>query len=258
MGSRNRNGTESAGPAGRRAWAGLSVGRFTVKRVTTDHVTSTAPAGLAGPLDSPGPPHQQLADLPRELTELPRPLAELDFVIVDVETTGWLPEEARITEIAAVRISGGQIGAHFGTLVNPGSAIPADITELTGITDAMVGQAPPVSAVMPMFLAFARGCVLTAHNAAFDVGFLSAACGTSGVPWPAFPVLDTVLLARLVLGAAEVPDRKLSTLASFFGTVTMPCHRALPDAMATAEVLQGLLRRLAVAGVRTLAELSTS
>jgi DNA polymerase-3 subunit epsilon len=76
------------------------------------------------------------------------------------------------------------------------------------------------------------------------------------MPWPAFPVLDTVLLARLVLGAAEVPDRKLSTLAGFFGTATMPCHRALPDAMATAEVLQGLLRRLAVAGVRTLAELS--
>ena len=122
----------------------------------------------------------------------------------------------------------------------------------------MVGQAPPVSAVMPLFLTFARDCVLTAHNAAFDVGFLSAACGTSGVPWPAFPVLDTVLLARLVLGAAEVPDRKLSTLASFFGTATMPCHRALPDAMATAEVLQGLLRRLAVAGVRTLAELSAS
>jgi len=253
MGSRVRNGT---GSAGRRAWAGLSVGRFTVKRVTTDHVTSPAPAAPAGSPDAAGPPHQQLADLPRELTDLPQPLADLDFVIVDVETTGWLPEEAGITEIGAVRVSGGQVGAHFGTLVNPGSAIPADITALTGITDAMVGQAPPISAIMPMFLAFARGCVLTAHNAAFDVGFLSAACGNSGLPWPAFPVLDTVLLARLVLGAAEVPDRKLSTLASFFGTATMPCHRALPDAMATAEVLQGLLRRLAVAGVRTLAELS--
>jgi DNA polymerase III subunit epsilon len=234
------------------------VGRFTVKRVTTDHATSPVPAGPGGPLDPPGQPHQQLAELPRELTELPQPLAELDFVIVDVETTGWLPEEAGITEIGAVLVRGGQVRSHFCTLVNPGSAIPADITALTGITDAMVGQAPPISAVMPPFLTFARGCVLTAHNAAFDVGFLSAACGNSGVPWPAFPVLDTVLLARLVLGAAEVPDRKLSTLASFFGTATMPCHRALPDAMATAEVLQGLLRRLAVAGVRTLAELSAS
>ncbi len=229
-----------------------------MKRVTTDHATDPVSAGLARPLDLPCPPHQQLADLPQPLVDLPQPLAELDFVIVDVETTGWLPEEARITEIGAVRVSGGQVGSHFCTLVNPGSAIPADITALTGITDAMVGQAPPISAVLPLFLTFARGCVLTAHNAAFDVGFLSAACGNSGVPWPAFPVLDTVLLARLVLGAAEVPDRKLSTLASFFGTATMPCHRALPDAMATAEVLQGLLHRLAVAGVRSLAELNAS
>jgi len=76
------------------------------------------------------------------------------------------------------------------------------------------------------------------------------------VPWPAFPVLDTVTLARLVLGAAEVPDCKLRTLAGFFEARTLPCHRALPDAMATAEVLQGLLRRLAGAGVSTLAELT--
>lgn len=229
-----------------------------MKRVTTDHATDPVAAGLARPPDPPCPPHQPLPDLPQPLADLPQPLAELDFVIVDVETTGWLPEEDRITEIGAVLVSGGLVRSHFCTLVNPGSAIPADITALTGITDAMVGQAPSISAVLPLFLAFTRGCVLTAHNAAFDVGFLSAACGASGVPWPAFPVLDTVALARLVLGAAEVPDCKLRTLASFFGATTMPCHRALPDAMATAEVLQGLLRRLAVAGVRSLAELSAS
>ena len=128
-------------------------------------MTSPVPAAQARPPDPAGQPHQQLTDLPRELAELPQPLAELDFVIVDVETTGWLPEEAGITEIGAVLVSGGQIRSHFCTLVNPGSAIPADITALTGITDAMVGQAPPISAVLPMFLAFARGCVLTAHNA---------------------------------------------------------------------------------------------
>jgi DNA polymerase-3 subunit epsilon len=208
--------------------------------------------GLPGPLEGlPGP----LEGLPGPLEGLPGPLAELDFVVVDVETTGWLPEEAGITEIGAVRVSGSRIQAQFRTLVNPGSPIPADITALTGITDAMVGQAPAISVAMPWFLAFARGCVLTAHNATFDIGFLSAACGASGISWPAFPVLDTVALARLVLGAAEVPDCKLRTLANFFETKTLPCHRALPDAMATAEVLQGLLRRLAVAGVRTLAEL---
>jgi DNA polymerase III epsilon subunit family exonuclease len=192
---------------------------------------------------------------PGSLDGLPQSLAEFEFVIVDVETTGWLPEEAGITEIGAVRVSGGRIQAQFCTLVNPGRPIPADITALTGITDAMTGLAPPISVAMPRFLAFAGDCVLTAHNAAFDISFLSAACGAAGISWPAFPVLDTVALARLVLGAAEVPDCKLRTLANFFATKTLPCHRALPDAMATAEVLQALLRRLAIAGVRTLAEL---
>ena len=246
------------------------MGRPTVRRVTTDDVTGTGPAGPAGTVQAgpagtvqAGPAGTVCAGVtgPLEMPRVPfagllRPLAELDFVIVDVETTGWLPEEAGITEIGAVRVSAGRVQAQFCTLVNPGSAIPADITALTGITDAMVGRAPAISAAMPRFLAFADGCVLTAHNAAFDIGFLSAACGACGVPWPAFPVLDTVALARLVLGATEVPDRKLHTLANFFGTSALPCHRALPDAMATAEVLQGLLDRLAVTGVRTLAELA--
>ncbi len=177
-------------------------------------------------------------------------------MIVDVETTGWLPEQASITELAAVRISDGRPTAEFSALVNPGAPIPADIVALTGITDAMVSQAPPIGAVLPAFLAFARGCVLTAHNAPFDVGFLTAACGGCRIPWPAFPVLDTAALARLVLDETEVTDCKLATLAGFFGAGTRPCHRALADAQATADVLQGLLGRLTLAGVRTLAEIS--
>ncbi len=187
--------------------------------------------------------------------EAARPLAHVDFVIVDVETTGWLPDQAGITEIGAVRIGDGQPPAEFSALVNPGHPIPADITALTGITDAMVSQAPPVGAVLPGFLAFARGCVLTAHNAPFDVGFLTAACGDCHLPWPAFSVLDTAALARSVLDETEVPDCKLATLAGFFGARTRPCHRALADAKATADVLQGLLARLASTGVRTLAEI---
>jgi len=182
--------------------------------------------------------------------------ASVDFVIVDVETTGWQPEQASITEIAAVRVSAGRPRAEFSALVNPGGPIPADIVALTGITDTMVGQAPPVSAVLPGFLAFARGCVLTAHHAPFDVGFLTAACGHCRIPWPAFPVLDTAALARSVLDETEVPDCKLATLAGFFGARTRPCHRALADARATADVLRCLLGRLAGRGVRTLAEIS--
>ena len=184
------------------------------------------------------------------------PLAAVSFVVVDVETTGWRPEESGITEIGAVRFGSGMPAAEFSALVNPGAPIPDSIAALTGITDSMVRQAPAVSAVMPGFLAFARGCVVAAHNAPFDLGFLTAACASARLSWPAFEVVDTAAVARAVLSETEVPDCKLATLAAFFRTRTLPCHRALPDARATAEVLQALLRRLASAGVRTLAEIS--
>jgi DNA polymerase III epsilon subunit family exonuclease len=184
-----------------------------------------------------------------------RPLDEIDFVIVDVETTGWTPGVARITEIGAVKISAGHQLGQFSSLVNPGSAIPERVAALTGISDAMVAAAPPLAEVLPAFLAFARGCVLTAHNAPFDVGFLAAACQACDLPWPDFPVVDTVELARWVLSEDEVPNCKLSTLAEFFGARTTPRHRALADALATADVLMGLLPRLSAAGVGTLDEM---
>jgi len=180
------------------------------------------------------------------------PFDHVDFAIVDLETTGWAPEEATITEIGAVLVRGGRVRAQFSSLVNPGSAIPEAVTALTGISDAMVAAAPPLASVLAEFLAFARGCVLTAHNAPFDVAFLTAACKTCDLPWPEFRVLDTVELARRVLGE-EVADCKLSTLAAHFGARAKPRHRALPDALATAEVLSALLHRLAASGVNTLA-----
>lgn len=180
----------------------------------------------------------------------------LEFTVVDVETTGWEPGEARITDIGAVRVRRGQVLAHFSALVNPGTEIPAEISALTGITDAMARRAPAIGAVMPRFLDFAAGSILAAHHAAFDIGFLQAGAAASGLDWPDFAVLDTVPLARLVLGEGEVTDRKLGTLATLFRARTLPCHRALPDALATVEVLHGLLGRLALAGVRTLAQLS--
>ena len=187
-----------------------------------------------------------------------RPLSTLDFVVVDVETTGWSPEADGITEIGAVRLSGGEVRGEFTALVNPGRLIPPDIVTLTGITDAMVTVAPPVGAVLPGFLDFARGSVLTAHNAPFDVGFLTAACAGTGRRWPAPPVLDTVTLARLLLTEDEVPNCKLATLADFFGASARPHHRALADARATAAVLAALLDRLSATGVRTLAQLGAA
>jgi DNA polymerase-3 subunit epsilon len=169
------------------------------------------------------------------------PLASLAVVVVDVETTGWRPDRAEITEIGAVRLSAGQLAGEFCSLVRPAGPIPADIITLTGITETMVSQAPAAPAALRAFLAFAGDCVLVAHNARFDLAFLTAASDASGIAWPRFPVLDTATLARLLLGAGGVPDCRLATLAEYFSARTAPCHRALADARATADVLIGLL-----------------
>lgn len=168
-----------------------------------------------------------------------------DLVIVDVETTGWLADQAGITEIGAVRLSAEQPMTEFSALVNPGMPIPGHITELTGITDAMVAKAPGIGSVLPDFLRFAAGCVIVAHNAPFDIDFLAAACEQKGLEWPCPAVIDTAILSRMLLGARDVPDHRLATLACHFNASTGPCHRALADAKATAAVLKGLLGVLA-------------
>ena len=184
-------------------------------------------------------------------------LGLLEFAVVDLETTGWSPEQAAITEIGAVRVRAGARQGEFASLVNPGTPVPPGIADLTGITDWMLAAAPRLGAVLPGLLDFAQGCVLVAHNAPFDLGFLVAGCGDLGLAWPGFTVLDTVMLARRVMDPDEVPDCKLSTLAGFFGARTAPNHRALADARATADVLSWLIRRLAHRGICTLRQLST-
>ena len=109
------------------------------------------------------------------LEDLGTPLAEVTFCVVDLETTGSGPE-ATITEFGAVKVRGGEVLGEFGTLVNPQTHIPALIAMLTGITNQMVAQSPILGEVLPGFLEFARNCVLVAHNARFDVGFLKRAC----------------------------------------------------------------------------------
>jgi DNA polymerase III subunit epsilon len=161
--------------------------------------------------------------------------------VVDVETTGWLADAACITEIGAVRLADGELVAEFSALVNPQLPIPANITALTGITDEMVQDAPLISEVLPRFLDFAANSVIVAHNAPFDLGFLRAACASCGIGWTPGAVVDTAVLARLILRQGEVADHKLTTLAAHFNTMTGPCHRALADAKATAGVLASLL-----------------
>lgn len=171
--------------------------------------------------------------------------------MVDLETTGGSAQTDAITEVGAVRVRGGVREAEFATLVNPAVPIPPFIAALTGIRDAMVAGAPRIDSVLPAFLEFARGAVLVAHNARFDVGFLRTESVRLGVEWPAPPVLDTVALARHVLPRGEVPNHRLATLARHVSSPTTPNHRALQDARATVDVLHALLERVGNLGVRT-------
>ena len=189
------------------------------------------------------------------LDDLGTPLAEVTFVVVDLETTGGSPAECGITEIGAVRVRGGEVLGELQTLVNPREPIPAFISVLTGITDAMVREAPRIDSALPAFLEFAGGSVLVAHNAGFDVSFLKAACAAGDTPWPAFQVLDTVHLARQLVTRDEAPNHRLATLARVFHATTTPTHRALDDARATVDVLHGLIERVGSLGVHTLEEL---
>ncbi|GIG68982.1 DNA polymerase III subunit epsilon [Phytomonospora endophytica] len=177
-------------------------------------------------------------------------------MVVDLETTGVASDSSAITEVGAVKVRGGEILGEFGSLVNPGEPIDARITMLTGISDEMVRDAPSIREVLPAFLEFAAGCVLVAHNAPFDVGFLKAAADRCGYAWPKPRVVDTVVLARRLVDRDEVPNKRLGTLARYFRATVSPNHRALADARATVDVLHALIERLGSHGVHTYEELA--
>lgn len=185
-------------------------------------------------------------------------LKDTTFVVVDLETTGGRATGDRpdaITEIGAVKVRGGEVLGELATLVDPGRAIPPQIVALTGITTAMVCAAPRIESVLPAFLEFARGSVLVAHNAGFDIGFLRAAAEQCQLTWPRPPVLCTVKLARRVLTRDEAPSVRLSALAQLFRAKTTPTHRALDDARATVDVLHGLIERIGNQGVHSYTDL---
>lgn len=188
-------------------------------------------------------------------------LRDTTFVVVDLETTGGRAKPGpdgrcdAITEIGAVKVRGGEVIGEFATLVDPQRAIPPQIVELTGITTAMVRDAPTISAVLPMFLEFARGAVLVAHNAGFDTGFLRSAAQQCDIAWPRPPVLCTVRLARRVLTREEAPSVRLAALARLVGAANQPTHRALDDARATVDVLHALIARVGNQGVSSYREL---
>jgi DNA polymerase-3 subunit epsilon len=175
-----------------------------------------------------------------------------------LETTGGRANgdnHDAITEIGAVKVRGGAVLGELATLIDPGRSIPPQIVALTGITTAMVCDAPRIETVLPSFLEFSRGAVLVAHNAGFDIGFLRAAAERCHIPWPRPPVLCTVRLARRVLTRDEAPSVRLAALARLFGAATTPTHRALDDARATVDVLHALIERVGNQGIGTYSEL---
>jgi DNA polymerase-3 subunit epsilon len=182
------------------------------------------------------------------------PLAEVTFVVLDLETTGATAAGHAITEIGAVKYRGGERLGVYETLVNPGEPIPAFITALTGITETMVGSAPGVGALLPSLLEFIGGAVIVGHNVRFDMSFLGAALDRRGRPALDHHQVDTLGIARRLL-RDEVPDFKLTTLARHLQTSVDPCHRALADAQATADVLHALLERAGTLGVLGLDDL---
>ncbi len=190
----------------------------------------------------------------RTFDDLGTPLCDVTFCVIDLETTGGDRNNDVITEVGAIKIRGGACLGTFQTLVNPGRAVPPSITILTGISDAMVFPAPRIEQVLPSLLEFCRDSVIVGHNVRFDVGFLNAALTRSRRPTLTNAAIDTLALARRLV-RDEVPDCRLATLATRFRLDHQPSHRALDDALATADLLHMLLERAAHFGVLGLDDL---
>jgi DNA polymerase III epsilon subunit family exonuclease len=183
-------------------------------------------------------------------------LEQATYVVVDLETTGLRPGTSAICEIGAVRIRELEIVDEFETLVDPGLRIAPGAAAITGLRNEQLRGAPRPAEAVRRFLDFAGDSVLVAHNARFDLAFLDRETERLTGSRIAAPVVDTVLLARTLL-AGRVKSFSLGQLAWFVGTDARPCHRALPDARATAELLLALIGLAQERGARTVADLGS-
>lgn len=176
------------------------------------------------------------------------------YVVFDIETTGLSKTENNITEIGAVKIENGKITDKWSSFVNPREPIPPNITQLTSITDDMVKDAPVIEDILGDFLEFCKGCVLVAHNAKFDVGFIEENAKRHGIPFD-FCVLDTLQLGRSMY--PELQNHKLNNLAKHLNVSLLHHHRAVDDAKATADIFVKMTEELKQRGIVGLKELNT-
>ena len=183
-------------------------------------------------------------------------LEEAEFVVFDLETTGLSAQRNRICEVGAVRVKALELVDSFESLVNPGVALPQQVARLTGLRDQELRRAPSMTGVLRRFLVFAGDDLLVAHNARFDQRFLERQLLVKHGRRLSEPPLCTAALARRLL-EGRVRRVGLASLAHFFGVPTRPCHRALPDAEATAQVLVHLIGLAQEIGARRLSDLRT-
>ncbi|MDO4474052.1 MAG: PolC-type DNA polymerase III [Eubacteriales bacterium] len=163
------------------------------------------------------------------------------FVVFDLETTGFSPISDKIIEIGAVKVEHGEIVDRFSTFVNPHIPIPFKITQLTGISDQMVMNAPDIEQILPEFLTFIGDSVLVAHNAGFDVGFIEQNMRYQDMI-PDFTSVDTVAMARILL--PTLSKFKLNIVAKALNISLENHHRAVDDAGATAEIFVKFIQML--------------
>ena len=176
-----------------------------------------------------------------------------DFVVFDIETTGFSPVNNRIIEIGAVKVCGGRVTERFSTFVNPQVPIPFEIEKLTSIRDDMVMDAPLIEEVLPKFLEFCQGCILVAHNAGFDMSFMLENARRQNLPME-HTYIDTVGIARVLL-----PNQAKHTLDAVAKTLNISLenhHRAVDDAECTAWIFVKLIQMLEEKDIHTLAQLN--
>src|ERR671923_654263 len=182
---------------------------------------------------------------------LDSPLIGAEFLAVDTETNGRPRERCELTEVGAVLVGGGELHDRWSSLVGVSEPLGRGIQRFTGITQAMVDEAPPPETVLPGLAEQLHGPVLVAHSARFDVAVLKQAFERAELEWPDPPVMCTVALARRL--APLQRRRGLASLADALGIEVAATHRALPDAETCARVLCALLPRLC-ANARTVGE----
>ncbi len=181
-------------------------------------------------------------------------LSDVKFACLDTETTGLTPDAGgKICEVAVCVSQAGRPLEEFSTLINPGMPMHPDVVAIHGITNEMVKDAPTFAEVLPKLLGVLDNCVLVAHNADFDIGFLQYEFEQCGMHFPKYPVIDTLKLARK---SGRFEKNRLGFIAEKLGISAAGWHRAMADTKMAEQIFYYFVTELAKQGVSTLEQLN--